>query len=213
MQERRARGTRCSACGSTSMEMFSPGSDIVYRCLRCAFEWPERRIAGIAPDIRLRRTDDLHGAVRDICAARDVRQWLAVTRERTRTLLGADGVAFIIQLADKCYCADDDPIAPFGSGRQEPTHSAGWALNHRQTVIVSDLTAEPHLATDDWLTAGARSLLMVPVRKPFPIGTVVAYWRTEYRPSQHLGQIAELLAEAAAVAFARHHLFPRLQDL
>lgn len=213
MQERRARGTKCSACGSTSMEMFSPGSNIVYRCLRCAFEWPERRIAAVAPDNCLRQTEDLHDAVRDICAAHEVEQWIDVTRGRTRALLAADGVAFIIQLADACYCADDDPTAPFGNGRRDATDSAAWALNHRQTVIVSDLSAEPQLAADESLTAGARSLLIVPVRKPFPVGAMVAYWRTEYRPSQHLGQVAELLADAAAVAFARHNLFPRLQGL
>jgi GAF domain-containing protein len=74
----------------------------------------------------------------------DVQQIVRVT---TRRLLDAQGATFVLLEDDACYYADEDSISPLWKGQRFPaaTCIGGWAMDHRQTVVIPDIRTDPRI--------------------------------------------------------------------
>jgi GAF domain-containing protein len=209
MDER--RGARCPRCASTRMEMSVRGSSIVYLCGACAHEWAERRVSGLARDDDAARGEAAHRAVEAICAARDLGSLMTATRTWARQLTGADGVSFVLRSGNSCYYADEEAIAPLWKGQRFPLEScvSGWVMQHRESVLIPDIYADPRVMHEVYRPTFVRSMLMAPVRKADPIAAIGAYWQTLCAPTLSHVQLIELLAEAAAVRLTSDQVWAR----
>ena len=155
-----------------------------------------------------------HAAVAEICAARDLQPLMTATRQWARQLTGADGVTFVLRAGDSCYYADEDAIATLWKGQRFPLRSciSGWAMQHRESVLIPDIYADPRIPREVYRPTFVKSMLMVPVRRSDPIAAIGAYWRTTGAATAAAVQSIELLAEAAAVGLASEYVSARVKE-
>lgn len=125
-----------------------------------------------------------------------------VVGEAVRELTGADGATFVLREDGKCYYVDENAIAPLWKGRRFPLTScvSGWAMLHRQTVVIPDIYADPRVPHDAYRPTFVQSLAMAPVRSEDPIGAIGAYWAEHFIPDAEQVRRLEVLANSAAIA-------------
>jgi GAF domain-containing protein len=195
------------------MQMMTAGEHLVYECLRCTHQWPERRTSHVAHDHPALAGEHAHLAVEAICSATGLEQLMASTLAGARRLTGADGVTLIWQSDNHCWCLDDDTTStPHARRTRRADAVAAWLTRARMPAIVSDITNDAVSLRDSCLPPSARSLVIVPVRAEEPVGTLVAWWRNARTlPATHV-QMLELLAEAMRLGIARHQLGARIRE-
>jgi len=122
-----------------------------------------------------------------------------------RGLVGSDGATFVLREGPHCFYVDEDAIAPLWKGQRFPLENciSGWAMLHRETAVVPDITIDERIPLDAYLPTFVRALAMVPVGGAEPIGAIGAYWSTTHHASDE--QVARLrdLAEEVARAIER----------
>jgi GAF domain-containing protein len=163
---------------------------------------------------RYSATEATHAAVQAICGARELDRLMELTRRSARQLTGADGVTFVLRAGESCYYADEDAISPLWKGQRFPMGAciSGWVMRHREPVLIPDIYADPRVPHAAYRPTFVKSMLVVPVRKVDPIAALGAYWSTEHAPTQQHVQVAELLAEAAAIGLSSEYLSGRVRD-
>jgi two-component sensor histidine kinase len=139
---------------------------------------------------------------------------VATLRQTARRLIGAGGIAFILREDEQCWYVEEDAMGPLWKGQKFPLASciSGWAMLHRETVAIEDISRDPRIPQELYNNTFVRSLLMVPVRSDDPIGAIGAYWSDPYRATP--GQIAtmERLARATATAMENVRLVAALSN-
>jgi GAF domain-containing protein len=121
-----------------------------------------------------------------------------------RRLTQADGATFVLRDGEHCYYVDEDAVSPLWKGQRFPIGQciSGWAMLNAATAVVPDITADPRVPLDAYLPTFVRSLVMVPIGRPQPLGAIGAYWASLRRPAPTaiaaLEQLAELTAETIA---------------
>ena len=157
---------------------------------------------------------DIHRAVQEILAARQLDTLLAATRSWARKLTGADGVTFVLRAGDSCYYADEDAIEPLWKGQRFPAVKcvSGWVMRHGDPVMIPDIYADARVLHDAYRPTFVKSMLMVPVRKADPIAAIGAYWKTLHAPTADHVRVVEVLAEAAAISLSSEQLWTRAQE-
>lgn len=153
-------------------------------------------IAGLSGDI-----DDL---VMDLAMARGLDEIMSVVRGRMRSLIGADGITFVLREGDRCHYADEDAISPLWKGQRFPASTciSGWAMAHRQAVVIEDIYEDPRIPHAAYRPTFVKSLVMTPVRLEDPIAAIGAYWSTRHTPTQVQLDALTRIANSAAVALA-----------
>ncbi len=65
-------------------------------------------------------------------------------RATARSLIGCDGIAIIRHDGDFCHYIEEDAIGPLWKGHKFPASDciSGWAMIHRQTVVVPDVSKD-----------------------------------------------------------------------
>jgi hypothetical protein len=196
------------------MQMMAAGEDLLYECLRCAHQWPERRVSHVAHNHAAVAGEHAHLAVEAICSANDLERLLATTLEGARRLTGADGVTLIWQAGDRCWYIDDDANESAHRERRSCAVEghADWLTRRETPAIIADVVVDPVARGESWLNPSARSAVIVAVRTVDPSGALVAWWRTARTlPSTHV-QMLELIAEAARLGISRHQLCTRIRE-
>jgi GAF domain-containing protein len=148
----------------------------------------------------------------DLANASSVTAVGEVVRTAARRLTGADGATFVLRdgaRGELCFYADEDAIAPLWKGQRFPIGEciSGWAMLHRQPVAVPDITVDERIPQDAYRPTFVRSLLMVPIGRPDPVGAIGTYWASTGSgdASDRKPEIRALerLADAAAEAIGR----------
>lgn len=155
--------------------------------------------------------DDL---VLALSMARGMDEIMAAVRQRARALLGADGITFILREGDVCYYAEEDAISPAWKGQRFPAEAciSGWAMQHRETVVIEDIYADDRIPHAAYRPTFVRSLAMVPVRRDDPVAAIGAYWARQHVPDAAAVAILERIANSAAVAMTNVGLYNALRD-
>lgn len=160
-------------------------------------EWPEQTI------------DDLMLA---LSMARGTEEILATVRAHARSLVGADGITFVLRDGEMCHYAEEDAISPLWKGMRFPLTAciSGWAMLNRKAAIIEDIYADERIPHAAYRPTFVKSLAMVPVRQDDPVGAIGAYWAERRRPTP--AEIATLtrIANGAAVAFTNIGLMKSL---
>ncbi len=122
--------------------------------------------------------------------------------EAARQISGSDGSTFVLRDEDRCYYVDENAISPLWKGRKFPLESciSGWCMNHRETVLISDIYKDQRIPHDAYRPTFVKSLCMVPIRSESPIGAIGNYWSKEYQPMPEEIKLLQILANSSAVA-------------
>ncbi len=144
----------------------------------------------------------LLSAAHQLAAARDLARVMEVVRRAARDLTGADGVTFVLREGDLVHYADEEAISPLWKGCRFPVGSciSGWAMIHRETVVVEDIHRDDRIPHDAYRPTFVRSLAMVPVGVAEPVAAIGAYWARHHRATASEVQLLEMLAGFAALA-------------
>jgi PAS domain S-box-containing protein len=130
-----------------------------------------------------------------------------------RQLVNADGSSFIVRDGDLCYYIEEDAIGPLFKGKRFPMEEciSGWAMIHKQAVVIEDIYADERVPTDAYRSTFVKSLAIAPIRKHDPLGAIGAYWAAPYLVSETEMQLLQTLADAAAKAVENIQLIEGLE--
>ena len=95
-----------------------------------------------------------------------------------RSIAAADGATLVVRDGDKCFYVEEDSIAPLWKGQRFPIEDciSGWAMLHAQVTQVPDIAADERIPQAAYRPTFVRSLCMIPVGVPEPIGAIGVYW-------------------------------------
>lgn len=119
-----------------------------------------------------------------------------------RAALGCDGATFVLRDGGLCHYVDEDAIGPLWPGGRFPVESclSGWAMLHRQAVVVGDIYADDRVPHDAYRPTFVRGLVLVPIQGVEPIGALGAYWSRPHEADAEQVRMLGLIAKTAAVA-------------
>ncbi|HVM22173.1 MAG TPA: HWE histidine kinase domain-containing protein [Sphingomicrobium sp.] len=162
--------------------------------------------------VREARSHLLVEAVEKLAGSGEMDDVVATLRSIARCLIGADGIAVILREREQCWYVEEDAMGPLWKGGKFPLASciSGWAMLHKQTVVIEDIRDDDRIPQDLYRDTFVRSLLMVPVRSDDPIGAIGAYWSEPYRASAEQVGMLERLARATATAMENVRLIAAL---
>jgi GAF domain-containing protein len=126
-------------------------------------------------------------------------------RTAARGLARSDGATFVLRDGDECFYADEDAMSPLWKGQRFPLTQciSGWAMLHREPVVVPDIRADERIPQEAYRPTFVRSLAMVPVGTGEPVAAIGVYWATVGIASQESIVEVRSLAALTAVALAR----------
>lgn len=152
-------------------------------------------------------------AVQELSMARDIGRVMEIVRTEARALAGADGAAFVLKDKDMCYYADEDAISPLWKGSRFPMKAciSGWAMMNKQSVVIKDIYQDDRIPHDAYRPTFVRSLAMVPIRTPAPIGAIGTYWASEHVPSGEQLELLQSLADVTSVTIDNIGLYADLE--
>lgn len=152
--------------------------------------------------------------IQELSLARDVTTVMAIVRHAARALTGADGASFVLREGTLCYYADEEAIGPLWKGQRFPMCAciSGWAMLHRQHVVVEDIYADPRIPTAAYAPTFVKSLVMVPIRTLDPLGAIGTYWAQRHRASPEEVRLLQALADSTAVALENIQLYAELEQ-
>lgn len=142
-------------------------------------------------------------AVSTISRARTIENLVESIRATARNLIGCEGIAIIRKDGDLCHYIEEDAIGALWKGQTFPAIAcvSGWAMIHRQTVVIPDITKDDRIPHELYQGTFVRALMMAPIEPGQPVGAIGAYWAQPYAPSGWEIDILEALARAAATAY------------
>lgn len=150
----------------------------------------------------------LAAASERLATARSLDAVVEILRETARAIVGAEGIAVVIREGDKCYYAAEDSAGPFWAGNRFPLESciSGWAMIHRETVVLSDVLVDPRIPQEAYRPTFVRSLVMAPIGVPNAIAAIGAYWSDVRDHEPATVARLEALARSAAIAIENARL-------
>jgi two-component sensor histidine kinase len=156
----------------------------------------------VAPDTS--EVSALVAIVRRLSVARSVPEIMDIVAHSARTLIGADGITFVLREGDKCYYAEEDAIGPLWKGQRFPISAciSGWCMLERRSAVIPDIYQDDRIPQDAYRPTFVRSLAMVPVRQDDPIAAMGAYWATAREIQPREVQLLQTIADAASLAVA-----------
>jgi two-component sensor histidine kinase len=127
-----------------------------------------------------------------------------IVAHSARTLIGADGITFVLREGDVCHYAEEDAIGPLWKGQRFPMSAciSGWCMIEKRAAVVRDIYQDDRIPHDAYRPTFVRSLAMVPVRQDDPIAAMGAYWANSREIQPREVQLLQTIADAASLAVA-----------
>lgn len=158
--------------------------------------------------------DTLVTAVQKLSLARNLDGIMQIVRNAARLIANADGATFVLRDADLCHYADEDAISPLWKGRRFPAAHcvSGWAMQHKQQVVIKDVFADPRVPHDAYRVTFVKSMTMTPIRRMDPVAAIGTYWAENYSPSAHELDALQALADATSIAMENVAVLQQMQE-
>jgi len=104
-------------------------------------------------------------------------------------------------------------MTPLWKGRRFPLESciSGWAMLHRETVIIEDVFQDDRIPQDLYRPTFVKSLAIVPIHAPDPYGAIGVYWAKTNRPGGDELLLMQTLADATAIAMGNVRSYQELE--
>jgi PAS domain S-box-containing protein len=144
-------------------------------------------------------------SLRDLSLARTLSEIVSIATHSARSLLGAEGVSFILREGGHCHYVDEDAVAPLWKGLRFPIETcvSGWCMVHDEPVVIPDIAVDPRVPQDAYRPTFVRALAMAPIRDPAPVAALAAYWSKVHTASPGEMELLRALAAACGLAIAR----------
>ncbi|MBL8957875.1 MAG: GAF domain-containing protein [Myxococcaceae bacterium] len=158
-------------------------------------------------------SEHLVEVVQELSLARSLERVMQIVRTAARQLTGADGATFVLRDGPHCFYADEDAISPLWKGSRFPLGAciSGWAMLNRQHAVIPDIYKDPRIPHDAYRPTFVKSLVMVPIRKSAPIGSIGTYWAHErVMPPEQL-KLLQALADSTSIAMENVELVSNLE--
>jgi hypothetical protein len=157
---------------------------------------------------------ELVGVIQRLGVARSLEEIQTIVRNAARHLTHADGATFVLRDGPYCYYADEDAIAPLWKGQRFPLEAcvSGWAMQHREAVVIPDIYADPRVPHDAYRPTFVRSMCMVPIRTLDPVGAIGNYWAEPHTVTPTEIMLLRALADSAAAALESVRLVSELEE-
>jgi two-component system CheB/CheR fusion protein len=125
-----------------------------------------------------------------------------VLRTVARELIGADGVTLVLKQGGECVYVEEDAVGPLWKGQRFPLQQcvSGWVIANGVPAVIPDVYADPRVPVDAYRATFVRSMAMVPIGSPTPVGAIGAYWATRHDATESEIDTLRTLAESAALA-------------
>ena len=134
--------------------------------------------------------------------ARRIEEIANVVRDVARTLIGSDGVTFVVRDGDRCHYVEEDAISPLWKGQRFPMSLcvSGWVMQHAQQAIIPDIYADSRVLQAAYRPTFVKSMAMVPVGRSNAVAAIGAYWATHHEATQSEVEMLQAMADSAALA-------------
>lgn len=152
--------------------------------------------------------DGLVAIIRRLSIAHSLEEVMEVVTHSTRSLLGADGITFVLREGEFCHYAAEDAISPLWKGKRFPMTAciSGWCMTEGRSAVIPDIDKDPRIPHDAYEPTFVKSLAMVPVRQEAPIAAIGAYWAYVREITQLEVELLQTIANSAALAVANIQL-------
>jgi len=143
-----------------------------------------------------------------LAAAGSVEDVVAVLRDTARAAVGAEGIAVVIEHDGRCHYVAEDAVSALWQGQSFAADQcvSGWAMHHRETVVIRDVLLDPRVPMDAYAATFVRSLIMVPIGRPVAAAALGAYWSQVHTPDRDTIKRLENLASLATIALENARL-------
>ena len=150
----------------------------------------------------------LVSVIRRLSIAHSLPEVMDVVTHAARTLLGADGITFVLRDGDLCHYAEEDAISPLWKGKRFPMSAciSGWCMLEGKAAVIPDIYEDPRIPHDAYRPTFVKSLAMVPVRQDEPMAAIGAYWAKVRSISADEVELLQTVANSAALALAKVEL-------
>lgn len=140
--------------------------------------------------------------IEDLSQARSVDEVQRIVAVTARHITGCDGATLVIRDQENCFYADEDSITPLWKGKRFPLEAciSGWVMLNKKPAVISDIYRDERIPHDAYRPTFVKSLIMVPVRRRYPIAAIGNYWSQEREPTEHEVTLLQALADVTAVA-------------
>ncbi len=154
-------------------------------------------------------------AVEQLAGARSLDAVIEILRSSARRIVSADGITIVLKDGHLCHYVAEDAMEPLWAGQKFPAKTcvSGWAMMHAETVLIPDIHLDQRVPQDAYRATFVRSMAMVPIGVPHPIGAVGAYWSEAGQPSGDEIALLESLTRAAATSLENGRLLGALEQL
>lgn len=141
-------------------------------------------------------------ATQALLQARDLDDVMDVLLPIGRKITGADGITFILQEDDLCFYAGEDSIRPLWKGSRIPANQCieGLSIQNRQLTHVDDIYHDNRISPKIYQATFVKSLTVVPLGDPHPIGAMAIYWSDTHSSSEEEVALLQSLAAIASTA-------------
>lgn len=158
--------------------------------------------------------DFLIDASEQLAAAQSMDEVVEVLRRTARVAVGAEGIAVVIREEGRCFYVAEDAIGPLWSGSRFEVSSciSGWAMQHLETVRISDVRDDHRVPQEAYAPTFVRSLLMAPIGRPRAVAALGAYWSDVRVHDRDTVRRLESLARLAAIAIENARLLKLAAD-
>jgi two-component system CheB/CheR fusion protein len=152
--------------------------------------------------------------VQQLATARTLDEVMSLVRSAAREIAHADGATFVLKDQEFCFYADEDAISPLWKGQRFPlsTCVSGWAMMHKQQVVIEDIYQDPRIPLTVYSTTFVKSLVMTPIHKSEPLGAIGVYWSKTYTPTHEELELLQALADAVSVSIENVSLYGCLEQ-
>lgn len=151
--------------------------------------------------------------IQNLSAARSLDEITKLVRTAARVIADADGATFVLKDGEFCFYADEDAISPLWKGQRFPLEScvSGWAMLHKETVIIEDIYRDPRVPWDAYRPTFVKSMMMTPIRREAPIGAIGTYWKDQRLPTDEQRELLRALADSVSVSIENLNNYNDLQ--
>lgn len=152
--------------------------------------------------------------VQRLSLARSMDAIAGVIRDTARSLIGADGVTFVLKDGDMCYYVEEDAIGPLWKGQRFHMSAcvSGWSMIHHEIAVIEDIYADDRVPLDAYKPTFVKSMVMVPIRTLDPIGAIGSYWAAERTPTDEELDLLRSLADITSVSIENVYAFKELKE-
>lgn len=167
------------------------------------------------PALYIRGMERLLKAVQELSLARELTDVQRIVSTVARELTGSDGATIVLNDQGRyCYYADEDAIEPLWKGKRFPQEIciSGWVMQRRQPAIIPDIYVDSRIPHEAYRPTFVRSLAMVPIRTPDPLGAIGNYWASHHVPTEIDMRLLQALADATSVAIQSVNILAELEE-